>query len=136
LDRIPDSIRALRNPLTFFGLYVFVIAFCFCVVVIVPGELPTLLRGVLLVLLIILLAVSPAVIAYLALTPGDRWTAPNERLMAVGTQYGTDQNRLPRNEVLRLPSVEPTPGLLPADESSEPDDAQSDDGEGEAPKTS
>lgn len=113
VGRLPESLRALRNPLTFFGLFTFLVVVCICVAIVVPGGLPTELRALILIALLLLLAVPVLIVSYLAVTPGERWAGPADRLMSIGNQYGTDQRPLPRNEILRLPSVEPSPSLLP-----------------------
>jgi len=130
VDRVPDWLRALRNPLGFF-LAVDALDVVMFGLALGVGDIPVVLRAVLTVLLVVILGGTTFLVFLLAWNPGDRWASPEERAMGIGPQYGTNLKALPRAALRQLPGEKAPPSgevlegkadsLEPSEESSATD---------------
>jgi hypothetical protein len=136
LDRLPDWLRALRNPLTFYAATE-ALAVVLFYLTLSAASLPVEIRTALAFAVLFLFGAPGVLVFFLAWHPGDRWASPEERAMNIGPQYGTDARALPRAEVRRIPGVKAPPSgpviesvateRLSAAENAKPTDAGEED---------
>ena len=107
VDRLPEWLRAMRNPLGFF-LAVDVLVVIMFGLALTVGSIPDLIRAVLTIMLTAIVGGTVFLVFLLAWNPGDRWASPEERAMGLGLQYGTNLKPLPRAALRQLPG-EPAP---------------------------